>query len=69
MQVAPYDFLQADDRLSATEVQTIHRDSHAWLADHQYRLLPYSCCLLESLPAESTWDSGPSSTVLAPIDW
>lgn len=56
LQVAPYDFLQADDRLSQADIDRVLRDCHMWMADGCYALLPWSCCVLESIP----WDAAPS---------
>ena len=56
MKVAPYDFLQADEQLSKEEMHAVQKDSHLWVADGLYPLLPWSCCVLDSVP----WDTAPS---------
>lgn len=49
-QVAPYDFLVADEVLSEGEVAAARRKAAMWLADGMYAMLPYSSLLLESVP-------------------
>ena len=56
MKVAPYDFLQADEQLSKEEMHAVQKDSHLWVADGLYPLLPWSCCVLNSVP----WDTAPT---------
>ncbi|KAK9824321.1 hypothetical protein WJX72_009436 [[Myrmecia] bisecta] len=52
--VAPYDFLQADDVLSAEQVAATRRELHMWTASNLYAVLSYSCVVLESVPDPST---------------
>ena len=66
MQVAPLDFLQCDDALSEEQLQTANREYHMWTADGMYPMLPWSCCVLDSVPHENIPDFGPFSTLEAP---
>ncbi|BDA40513.1 Isoamylase 1, chloroplastic [Coccomyxa sp. Obi] len=49
-QVAPFDFLVADEVLSKEEVAAARNKVSMWLADGMYAMLPYSSLLLESVP-------------------
>lgn len=63
MQVAPYDFLQVDDQLSAEAVESVHKDWHTWVSDGIFPLLPWSCCVFESIPWEAAPNYAPYSIV------
>jgi len=67
LQVAPLDFLQADEVLSKEVVDGVHRDSHMWMADNFYSLVPWSCCVLEAIPWDDAPTYGPYSSVLEPV--
>jgi len=47
--VAPFDFLVADEELSAADVNAARAASAMWTADHTYPMLPWSCIILESV--------------------
>ena len=60
VQVAPFDFLVADEVLSAEEIANERQEASMWLGDCIYALLPYSSLILESVPHKgSTWDGTP----------
>ena len=60
VQVAPFDFLVADEVLSAGEIANERQEASMWLGDGIYALLPYSSLILESVPHKgSTWDGTP----------
>ena len=67
LQVAPLDFLQADEVLSQEVVDGVHRDSHMWVADNLYSLVPWSCCVLEAIPWEEAPTYGPYTSVKEPV--
>jgi isoamylase len=48
---APYDILVADERLPATEVEAAQAAVAMWTTEHAYPMLPWSCIVLESIPA------------------
>jgi isoamylase len=49
---APYDFLAADERLSAREVAAARAALAMWTLEGSYPILPWSCVVLESVPAD-----------------
>ncbi|CAK0735857.1 hypothetical protein CVIRNUC_000651 [Coccomyxa viridis] len=58
--VAPFDFLAADEALSAEEIARERREASMWLGDGVYALLPHACLILESVPHQgSCWDGTP----------
>ena len=60
LQVAPFDFLEEDEVLSADEIAQERREASMWLGDGVYALLPYACLILESVPHQgSCWDGTP----------
>jgi len=52
--VAPYDCLMADDTLSEAQVRTARAAQAMWVASGMQPVLPWSCVVLESLPADDT---------------
>ena len=67
LQVAPLDFLQADDLLTEEALQLAHKESHMWTAEGWYPLLPRACCVLESVTDSDAGDHAPYSVVLPPV--
>lgn len=49
-QVAPYDFLVADEALPEAEATRARAEAATWLCEGVYALLPYSSLLLTSVP-------------------
>ena len=50
---APYDVLMADERLPEVEVKAAKAAAAMWTLEHVYPMLPWSCVVLESIPAGS----------------
>lgn len=48
---APYDILVADERLPEEEVAAARAAAAMWTLEHAYPMLPWSCVVLESVPA------------------
>lgn len=67
LQVALFDFLQADDLLTEEALQLAHKESHMWTAEGWYPLLPRACCVLESVTNSDVGDHAPYSVVLPPV--
>ncbi len=65
MQVAPFDFLVADEVLSEEEVAAARNKVSMWLADGMYAMLPYSSLLLESVPDLDTLPTSRRATSYA----
>ena len=53
-QAAPYDFLQADEVLSESQIQDTRALASVWTADGMYALLPRSSIILEAVAVEAT---------------
>ncbi len=51
---APYDILVADERLPEEEVAAARAAAAMWTLEHAYPMLPWSCVVLESVPAGVT---------------
>lgn len=50
--MAPFDFLAPDEQLSPADVEAAKQSMAMWVADSAYTLLPWSCCILQSVPEE-----------------
>jgi hypothetical protein len=61
------DFLHADEMLSQEVLDGVHKDSHMWVAENLYSLMPWSCCVLEAVPWDDAPTFGPYSSVLKPV--
>ena len=54
MQVAPYDFLHADDDLSQEQLDSARAQMGMWTSEGCYPLLPYSSIVLEAVPEQQS---------------
>lgn len=52
LQVAPYDVLRADERLSDHDVEAARGAAAMWTLQHVYPILPWSMVVLESVPVD-----------------